>query len=134
MVEPTSDEPRPKSIEIDVRHKTSEWGWQGITDAFAMEATPKWFEWLGWVLTLAAFQYLARQSRSMLAVAISGVSICMLMLYFNAFFYRIEFKGLPLVRATRFERVASLVISGLLSWGCWLAARSIASAVAASMK
>lgn len=134
MVEPTNDEPRPKSIEIDVRHKTSEWGWQGITDAFALEAAPKWFEWLGWVLTLAAFQYLARQTSSVLATMVSRLSFVLLWFYFNAFFFRIEFKGLPIVRGTRFERFVSIVISGLLSYGCWQAANTIAGAVAASMK
>jgi len=125
------EEPKPKPIELDLRHRESEAGWQRVIDTFALEATPKWFEWLGWVLVLAAFQYLSGQSGSRLVRPIPALSVGLLWLYFNAFFFRLKFKGWPLVRSARVERAMSIVISGLLSTACWLAARSVASVVAA---
>jgi len=127
-------ERKPKPIELDLRRRETEAGWQRVIDTFALEATPKWFEWLGWVLVLAAFQYLAGQSGSRLVRPIPVLSAGLLWLYFNAFFFRMRFKGWPLVRSTRVERVMSIAISGVLSTACWFTARSVASVVAAHTK
>jgi hypothetical protein len=126
--------PEQKRIELDFRHRETEAGWQGVIDHFALEATSKWFEWLGWVLVLAAFQYVADQSGSRFARAIPALSVVLLWLYFNAFFFRLHFKGWPLVRSARVERILSVVVSGLLSSACWFAARGVAQIVAANTK
>ena len=123
-----------KTTELNFRHRETEAGWQGLIDEFALEATSKWFEWLGWVLVLAAFQYVADQSGSRFARAIPGLSVGLLWLYFNAFFFRLRFKGWPLVRSARAERILWVVVSGLVSSACWLAARSVAQIVAANTK
>lgn len=123
-----------KPIELDLQHRKTEAGWQEVIDGFALEATSKWFDWLGWVLVLAAFQYVADQSGSLFARAIPVLSVGLLWLYFNAFFFRLHFKGWPFVRSTRVERILSMIVSGLLSSACWFAARAVANIVAANTK
>ena len=68
------EESKPAQIEIDLRRRETEAGWNRVIDTFALEATPKWFEWLGWVLVIAAFQYLADQSGSQAIHLIVGLS------------------------------------------------------------
>lgn len=123
--------PEPKPIERDLRHRETEAGWQQVIDGFALEATPRWFEWLGWVLVLAAFQYLADQGGSRLVRMVPALSVGLLWLYFNAFFFRLQIKGWPLVQSARTERALSIVLSGSLSMACWFAVRSVATVVAA---
>ena len=125
------EEPEPKPVKLDLRHRESEAGWQRVIDRFVLKAAPKWFEWLNWVLVIAAFQYVADQSRNQLVRLVPALSVVLLWLYFNAFFFRLRLKGLPLVRSARVERAVSIVISALLSTACWFAARSVASVVAA---
>ncbi len=99
-------------IEIDLRRRETEAGWQGVIDRFALSATPRWFEWLGWVLILAAFDFVAAKSGSRGARLIPAASVGFLWLCFNAFFFRIHFKGWPWVSSARFERAISLILSG----------------------
>jgi hypothetical protein len=121
-------------IEIDFRRRETEPGWQRIMDRFALAAAPKWFEWLEWILVLAAFQYLADKDGGGLARLVPAVSVLLLWFYFNAFFFRLEFRGLPLVRSGRVERIVSIILSGVLAPAFWLAAKTIADIVATHTK
>jgi len=118
------------TLEIDLGRRQSEAGWQATLDGFALRAVPRWFEWLGWVLALAALQYFEIKSRSIVGAVLLGISWGFLWLYFSAFFYRVKFKGLPFVRPS-IERVVSIVLSGVLAYLSWWIARHLASLVAA---
>ena len=128
------EQPEPKRIEVDLRHRETEAGWQRVIDRFALEAAPKWFEWLGWVLVLSAFQFVADQSGRPVARLVPAACGAMLLLYFNAFFFRVQFKGWPGIKSQRAERAISVVLSGLLSTACWFAATFIARIVAEHTK
>ena len=127
-------ESKPTLIEVDLRRRETEAGWNRVIDTFALEATPKWFEWLGWVLVIAAFQYLADQSGSRAIYFLLALSFVLLWLYFNAFFFRLRFKGLPLVRSAPVEHAASILISGAFSASCFFAAKWAARVLAAHTK
>jgi hypothetical protein len=118
--------------EIDLRHQETEAGWQGVIDRFALSATPRWFEWLGWVLVLAAFEFVATKSDNPGVRVAVAASIALLWLYFNAFFFRFHFKGWPWITSVGVERSISLVLSGALATLCYLAARWIVGVVAAT--
>jgi hypothetical protein len=45
-------------MKIDFNTKKTEADWQRVFDDFCIKATPKWFEWLGWVLILGALTFL----------------------------------------------------------------------------
>ncbi len=123
-------EPDRSRVEIDLRHRETEAGWQHVIDAFALAAVPKWFEWLGWVLVLSAFQFVANESAHPAARVIPRVCGALLFLYFNAFFFRLHFKGWPGITSPRVERTVSIVVSGALSAACWASATFIARLVA----
>jgi hypothetical protein len=103
------EQPDQTRIEVDLRRKESEAGWQSLINGWALAVTPEWFEWLGWVLVLAAFDYLARQSGSWSVRLIPVLSVILLWLYFNATFFRFEVKGLPLIQSGNVERALSMV-------------------------
>ena len=128
------EEPEPKPIELDLRQRETEAGWQRLIDSFALEATPKWFEWLGWVLVLAAFEYVAHRSGHPLAWLAPAICVLMLWLYFNAFFFRLHFKRWPGIKSQRAERAVSVVLSGLLSAVSWFGATTIARILAEQTK
>jgi len=54
-------------MKIDFRTKKTEAGWQKVLDNFWMKATPKWFEWLGWVIILGAFTFLSKTQENMIS-------------------------------------------------------------------
>jgi len=45
------------TMKIDLKTKKTEAGWQKAVDDFWLKATPKWFEWLSWVLILGVFTF-----------------------------------------------------------------------------
>ncbi len=94
----------------------------------------RWFNWLEWVLVLGAFEYLAGKHGAWLARLISAISIPILWFYFNGFFFRIQFKGLFRAKSVNAERIASIIISGILASGCWFIAQTVAKAIAANTK
>ncbi|MCB4792052.1 MAG: hypothetical protein LHV68_09210 [Elusimicrobia bacterium] len=108
-----------KRIIIDFGTKKTEQGWIEILDAFALDATAIWFDWIGWILAITALQYLFQKSNNLLIGIIIGISIALLFLYFNAFFFRIEFKNLIFLKHERIKKNVSLVVSGLLAFGFW---------------
>jgi len=59
-----------KKIEIDLRRRETEAGWNRIFDKFGLNGTPAWFNWISWLLTLAVLQYLYEKSRSKIIGAV----------------------------------------------------------------
>lgn len=107
-------------MKIDFRRKRTEAEWQRVIDDFWMKATPKWFEWLGWVLILGAFTFLANQTQNVILKFASGFSYIALFFYLQSFFFSLEFHGLPIVKSETTRRLISLFISGILTSGTLL--------------
>lgn len=118
-----------KHIEVDFSHRDTEASWIRILDDFAKKATPVWFNWLGWFLLLGALQYLFKKSQSVLVGVAIGISVGFLWLYFQAFFYGIKFKNVPLLRHFKNQRAVSIVSSGILAYLFWNASLAIVKAV-----
>lgn len=83
-----------EKTEIDFRRKETEAGWIRIVDKFGLKGAPVWFSWLSWVLALGAFQYLFNKTGSIVVFVVIAISNLMLLIYFMAFFYRFDFKGI----------------------------------------
>ncbi len=120
----TKKEDRP--IEIDFARKETEAGWCQLMDNFGRKATPVWFNWVGWTLLLGAQQYLFRKSHSILVVITICISVGLLWVYFQAFFYGLKFKNVPVLRRLRNERAVSIILSGIVAFLVWQAALQIA--------
>jgi hypothetical protein len=119
-----------EKIEIDFRRMETEAGWARIWDKFGLKGAPVWFSWLSWILALGAFRYLFLKTGSIVVFVVIGISYGMLWFYFWGFFYRLDFKGIPLVTERR-QQVASLLISGVTAWLFWWLATTIALEIAA---
>lgn len=119
-------------IVVDLQRQETEFGWQRWLDRTALAATPRWFEWLGWVAALAALQYLLAKSGSAVIRIVTTVSTLLLWYYFNAFFFAFELRGVPGVRSERAQRAVSLVLSGTVAWCAWRFAVRVAAIVAAN--
>jgi len=116
-------------MKIDFKTKKTEAGWQEALDNFWMKATPKWFEWLGWIIILGAFTYLSKIQENMVIKVALGISYIALFFYLQSFFFSVEFHGLPFVKSEKTRRVISLFLSALLSFGTWLFLRKVVSQI-----
>jgi len=109
-------------IIVDFQRKETEAGWIRILDNFGLKATPVWFSWLSWILVMGAFQYLFERIEWGVAktglLIILSISVSLLWFYFNAIFFRVEFRGLPFIRGKR-AWLGSMIVSGLLAFGSW---------------
>jgi len=76
--------------QIDLQKERSEPEMQEVLDRFYLAATPKYFEWLGWVAALAAVTYLKNKHGGFALSAILTIGYVLLFSYFQAFFYRFE--------------------------------------------
>jgi hypothetical protein len=75
--------------------------------------------------------YLFLKTRSIVVLAVIAISYGMLWYYFNAFFYRIDFKGISPVCNERRQQIASLLLSGVLAYFSFWVATTIARELAA---
>jgi len=119
---------------IDLPPRETEPGWQGVCDRFGLGAAPTWFNWLEWVLVLGAFDYVATKNGAWLARLAAAISLGLLWIYFNAFFFRLQSKGWFGIRSAGVERTVSTVASSLLAALFWFAAQAIAATIAANTK
>ncbi len=118
--------------EINFSAKKSEGEWRATADAFFLAATPKFYEWLRWVITLAAISYVQRKSHSTAITVLLGITYALSISYFMAFFYQFRFIGLPLLKNPRAARFASILLSGLLGGATWYLVRESVRAIVAS--
>ena len=121
-----------KKIEIDLKREDTEFGWQISLDNFALKGVSIWFSWIGWAIAIAALNYLSVKSGNTLIKIIELFSILFLFYYYQAFFYRINFKGLPFVKNAKIQRIISLIFSAILAYGFWYIAITISKIVAKS--
>jgi len=117
--------------EIDFSIEKNEYEWQTTFDSFFLAATPEFYEWLRWVITLAAVSYVQRKSHSMAITVLLGVAYALSFSYFMAFFHQFKFTGFPLLKNPRADRFVSILLSGLLGGATWyLVSESITAIVA----
>ncbi|MGO9572042.1 MAG: hypothetical protein ACLP5H_31355 [Desulfomonilaceae bacterium] len=86
------------NIPIDFSRKEPEVGWQLILDRFFLSAVPVWFDWLKWIMIVAALMVIAEKSENVMVrwlLSFSSIAMCY---YFIAFFFRIRIKGCHLWR------------------------------------
>ena len=118
--------------EIDLSAKKTESQWQEEVDTFVLAAAPKLYEWLRWVITLAALTYVELKTKSAAVTVLLAVTSSLTFLYFLSFFYRFQIKGLPFLKNPRAARFASLLISGLLGGITWYLVNEAVRAVVSS--
>jgi hypothetical protein len=117
-------------VVVDFQRKETEAGWIRIADSLGAKGTSVWFGWLEWILVLSAFEYLFLKTRSIYVVPILAVSGALLLLHFNALFFRIEFKGVPFFKKFEKSRLFAIVVSGLLAFGFFKLACHLALLIA----
>lgn len=118
--------------EVDFSARKSEAEWQEALDSFWLAATPHWFEWLGWLLIMAALTYVVRISGSAVPTVVLGLSYAALFMYLQSFLFRFRFVGLPRISNPRVARGISLAISGGLATGTYLLLREALQVVVAT--
>jgi len=116
-------------MKIDFSVRKTELGWQETLDNFWKRVTPLWFDWLQWILVLGVIGYLAQQSRNVIIIITYTFSYVALFFYLQGLFFSLEFRGLPLIRSKRAQRIASLILSGILSLAIWLFLASLISQI-----
>jgi hypothetical protein len=105
--------------------------WNATFDRFWLSATPKLFEWLRWVIVLAAITYAKQQSNSLLLKGLLALCYIAMIWYFQAFFAQYELESLPLVKSKRVKIYLSIALALFMSVGVnWLIRASIDSLVA----
>ena len=120
-------------MKIDFDKKDTEAGWQARLDKFWLAATPRWFDWVGWLLILGALTFVAQKTSNMAVKIVTAISYALLFMYFQSYFYQFEFVNLPFVkRHPYFARAASLAISGLLGLGVYFLIRFSIAAFAST--
>ena len=107
-------------MNIDFNTKKTESEWQTSIDKFWKYVTPLWFEILEWVLILGVISYLANQTRNMTLRIVSSISYVFIFFYIQSLFYTIDFKGFPLVKTNRGQRILSIILSGITSFLVWI--------------
>ena len=112
-------------MKIDLKEKKSEAEWQRTVDRFALAATPKWFEWLGWVLILGALTFLEKKVDSVALHILLGISGGLFVLYFFNFFYQFEFENIPFIKSPAVARIVSIVLAGAIGTGLWFLFRAV---------
>jgi hypothetical protein len=116
---------------IDLRLKRTDAEAIASLDRFSLTATPRLFEWLRWVIVLAAITYAEQQGKSVILRMLLAVGYLFMLWYFQAFFAQYEFENFPWIRSRKIQRVLSIVLSFSMGYGIyWLIKISIDSLVA----
>jgi len=121
-------------IEVDFSGKKPEAAWQIWWDRLYLNAVPVWFDWLKWIMMLAALKVIAVKSGSLIVGTLLSFSSLLMYFYFLAFFMRFRIKGLSIIGSEKRQFLVSLILSALLSTGAYWCAISLADAVAAMSK
>lgn len=119
-------------MDVDTEPRKTEGDWARSFDAFSLKVVPLWFDWLGWLLVLAAIRYLAETTGSRV------INLLYLVSFAGLFNYSIAILTPPagILRAYRHRRwLVNLVI--LVSFsvviGIWFLLRHLIAQVQAMM-
>ena len=97
------------------------------THTFWYAATPKLFEWFGWVSVLGALKYMFDKTHSISTLALLMLGYAGLFFYFNGFFERHPVR-FPFVRSASAHKLFSGLASALLALFAFLFAQQAVSA------
>lgn len=101
-------------------------------DRFYLAVTPKLYEWLRWVLTLAALSYVQKKSDSFALRLLFGLTLGLTCAYLNSFFYQFRFTGIPYVKSPTVARSLSILLAGSLGFATWLMVTAAVEALVAA--
>lgn len=105
--------------EVNLRAEQTEAEWLQAFDRFWMRFTPRWFDWLQWILVLGVIKFIAAETQNKFVDTAYQLSHFGLYFYLQALFFSIEFEGFPVLKSRCAQRVASLLLSGLLTFAVW---------------
>lgn len=109
-----------EKTKVHLKAKKTESEWQRVLERFWKKVTPRWFEWLEWILILGVLQFVVEQTRSLILSIVCAFSYLALFFYLQGVFYSVEIYGFPWVKSERTRRMLSLIVSGILSYALWL--------------
>lgn len=118
--------------EIDFSTEKTEAGWQDTIDVFFLCATPKLYEWLRWVITLAALTYVQHKTNSTSLSIVLNITYAFTTFYFIPYFYQFRFKGISIIKNSKLALFVSLFFSGLLAYFTWYLVTEAINAVVLS--
>jgi hypothetical protein len=108
-------------MKIDFDARKTEHEWQKTLDKFWLSATPKWFEWLGWVLIIGAVTFVAKKTDNVVVVVVNVLSYSFFLMYFQSFFFQFEFINIPFLKKhPRVSRAVTLLVSAVLGTSVYL--------------
>lgn len=103
-------------------------------DRFFLAATPKVFEWLRWVITLAAIGYVQKKTESAAVTVVFVIAGTMLLGYFVAFAFRYRLAEPPEPKFRRTAYWITLVCSMLFGMALLVLALHSVDSIIASQK
>ena len=112
--------------------KPKEWQEPKRTDRFHdfwYKATPKIFEWLGWVGILAAIEVVYSKNAALPIMGLRALGYCSLLFYFTAFFQHHPVK-IPGIRHTKLQYLFSFLFSVGLAYSVNRLAQYVVAAFA----
>ena len=122
-------------VDIDFSKKRKpEWVWKLENSHLLLNLAPVWFDWLKWVMMLAAIKVVAAKSGSPMVGVLVSVSTLIMIFYFGIFFQRIRIKGLVFLGSEKWHDRVSITFGFLLGFGVNHCAQSLATAVATMSK
>jgi len=112
-------EQRLETIDVDLAKPRTETERRNAEQCFILAMVPGWFRWLTWVFALGLLRWVADKSGSLIVNVLFYSSLGLLGSYYESFFYRYQFLGLPLSRSERQSRVWSLTIAGVIAFATY---------------
>jgi hypothetical protein len=105
--------------------------WNDRLHDFALIATPRLFEWLGWVAVMAALTYVWEKQKSFALVPLILLGYISMIVYFGALFRRVKLP-IPFVKSQSLRRLLSDIAALLLAFATNLLVQQAIAAVAHS--
>jgi hypothetical protein len=104
--------------------------WQGWWDQNVLKLVPAWFNLLGWVLIIAALQFVATKSGDHVANWVAALSVAFLWQYLNSSLVRLDCFQVSNGRGLVIARIGSLILTGALPAGLFAFSHYLARVVA----
>jgi uncharacterized membrane protein (DUF373 family) len=115
---------------IDFGVKKNEYGWQKAVDNFWLAVTPKWFEFLNWIVLLGLFHFLSDYTKDWKIKIVYLVSNIALYFFLQSFFFNLHFEGIPFLKNKTAKRLFSLIIGAIISLGVFFFIQNIIPKIA----
>lgn len=121
-------------MKIDIDLKDTEQGWFKRFDKFYLKFVPNWFNWLGWLLILGAFQYILELTKSRIISFIYITTLLLLFRYFAAIFWGIECTGAVFNKYKKLKNVLEIIFAIITTYAFWYTSLHIAKIIKATTK